>query len=415
MYSWFIQTRRRHGRLLVISLIMVLISCFSRCLHGVGFNDPRGGQYAGAAACINCHRDISGSYMHSNHYRTSAVTDHDHLKKLMGSSGDRFYFADSSYIHIAERGNAFFQSYFVNGKEDITRKFDIAFGSGEKAQTYGYWKENQLYQLPLTYFTSGKTWANSPGFPASHARFGRVIESRCFECHASYIDKELEQTGTLAVSENLDKSSIIYGIDCERCHGPALQHVKFQQENPSVKTAKYIVPIRSLSRQRQLDVCGVCHAGNDQSTQRSVFGFLPGDTLSNFYYPDFGMGNGEPDVHGKQLQLLETSKCFIKSGMTCTTCHDVHEPEGNKMGVFQEGNKMAVFVSKCMDCHQQSVHAATVIKENEQRKRDFNLVDLNCIDCHMPLQTSKTIYFDNGGGLKNISYMLRTHKIAIYK
>jgi hypothetical protein len=78
---------------------------------------------------------------------------------------------------------------------------------------------------------------------------------------------------------------------------------------------------------------------------------------------------------------------------------------------------MEGFISKCMDCHQHSIHAVTVMKDNEQKKRDFNLVSPNCIDCHMPLQTSKTIHSieQSGRGLKNIPYLLRMHKIAIYK
>ena len=29
------------------------------------------------------------------------------------------------------------------------------------------------------------------------------------------------------------------------------------------------------------------------------------------------------DVDGNQLELLERSACFVKSNMTCMTCHDV--------------------------------------------------------------------------------------------
>jgi hypothetical protein len=68
-----------------------------------------------------------------------------------------------------------------------------------------------------------------------------------------------------------------------------------------------------------------------------------------------------------------------------------------------------------MDCHQGSSHATDVLKDNEQKQRDFNLVGASCIDCHMPLQTSKTIYSNNGGGAKDIPYLIRTHKIGIYK
>ena len=392
----------------------MLTGLFSRCMHGKSFtgNDPRGDQYAGAAVCANCHKDICSHYALNDHFRTSAPVDADRMKAI---SKDRYYYGDSSYIRMEKDSYLLFQSHFVNGQKERSGKFDIAFGSGEKAQTYGSWKESRLYELPLTWFAGSGVWANSPGFPAGHANYERVITSRCFECHASYVNREMVQSGPLSVSENLDRNSIVFGIDCERCHGPALDHVQFQMEHPEEKTAKYMTRISALTRQQQMDVCAMCHSGNDQSPERSLFAFAPGDTLSHYYMPGYGANNGEPDVHGKQLQLLRASMCFKGSSMTCTTCHSRHEPEENKM---------AVFISKCMDCHRKSAHAAGIIKDNEQKKRDFNLVGPSCIDCHMPLQTSKTIYStgwtegrvdSNGAEFKNIPYLLRTHKIAIYK
>lgn len=392
--------------ILVLGLLAVLTIFFSQCLQSDSTGAQRGDQYAGSKACVNCHRDISGSYAHNNHFKTSSEAGNDRLKKLIIPSNNRFYFTDSSYIRIEEKENALFQSYFIAGKKNASEKFDIIFGSGEKAQTYAYWKEDQLFELPLTYYTHLNSWTNSPGFSARHAHYGRVITSRCFECHASYVNKEFVKSGALAVSETLDKNSIVYGIDCERCHGPAASHVKFQQDNLAVKTSRYIIPIRSLTRQQKLDICATCHSGNDQSTLRSLFSFTPGDTLSHFYFPEFISDNHEPDVHGKQLQLLKASLCFQKTDMNCTSCHNPHEPEKNKVDAF---------IAKCMDCHRNSIHALTILKDNEQKKRDFNLASLNCIDCHMPLQTSKTIYFNNGIESKNIPYFIRTHKIAIYK
>jgi len=397
----------RHTKTIAFTTVLAcLVILFSRCFNNgaVVAKDPRGEQYAGTQACIGCHRNIHEAYTHNSHFKTSAIANHDSLAGRVAHNVQPFHFSDSAYVEIKKGQNDFIQSYVVNNKEVVSARFDIAFGSGEKAQTYAYWKDDKLYQLPLTYFDSMKTWANSPGFPASRARFDRVIDSRCFECHASYVNKETVQAGALSVSEKLDRNTIIYGIDCERCHGPAMNHVKYQQENPSEKKSMYIASIKSLGRQQQLDVCGICHSGNDQSSQFSLFAFVPGDTLSHYYYPDFGYGKKEIDVHGKQMQMLQMSKCFIQSQMTCNTCHDAH----------LQSNNTGAFIAKCVSCHQNSMHVKMSLEAPKVVKANSTFKYPDCLDCHMPLEESKVISFGMGATQKQIPYYLRSHKIAVY-
>jgi hypothetical protein len=361
--------------------------------------DPRGDQYAGSQVCASCHAAVFNAYTHNNHNKTSSAVNSDSLKKLIDSSNGDFYFPDSSYIHVEEKDSLFIQEQLLKGKALRSEKIDISFGSAEKAQTYAYWKGSKSFQLPLTWFSSMHTWANSPGFPARRAYFDRVIEARCFECHATYIHKEFVQSGSLKVEEKLDRKTVIYGIGCERCHGPAAVHVQYHKSNPSASRAMYMVSIKSMSRRQQLDVCAACHSGNDQAAMKSLFAFIPGDTLANFYFPDFGNNKAEPDVHGKQMQMLAASLCYQRSEMTCNSCHDAHERE----------TKLEMFITKCMNCHHQSAHALNRLKEQEN-----GLISQNCIDCHMPLQESKTISFNSGAELKQIPYFLRTHRIAVY-
>jgi Cytochrome c554 and c-prime len=356
--------------------------------------DPRGSLYAGAQTCGNCHKDIMQAHLRSYHFKTSGKVSYDELKKIVGSANNMVYYEDSARVSIEEKHAEFFQIYIKNGNKVRSEPLDISFGSGEKAQTYAYWKDQQLFQLPLTYFTSLQSWTNSPGYPDKTPYFDRVILSRCLECHASYVTKTDFQTGSLQVSEKLSARSIIFGIDCERCHGPAARHVQFHHENPSVQQARFITPVKSLTRQQQLDLCASCHSGNDLDVQRSLFGFKPGDTLTNFYYPYFGSGGKEPDVHAKQMQLLQSSKCFQQSNMTCISCHDAHQLDEKKQDIF---------IIKCMACHGYSAHAL-----------QMKTLNGNCIDCHMPLQVSKSLKFNKGNGLESIPYLLRTHRIAIY-
>ncbi|MBO9621099.1 MAG: hypothetical protein J7539_18950 [Niabella sp.] len=375
--------------LLLISVAICLLKCTGR--H-TGTDDPRGEQYAGAASCMQCHKDIVNNYMHANHYNTSSKVDFEKFKALVTASNDTVRFPNDQLVRLETIHNKIAQSYILNGNNVGSESMDLAFGSGEKAWTFGYWKGEELYELPLTYLTAMKRWTNSPGFPAERPNYSRLIVGRCMECHTSYtaVEKSLEQTGRY--SEKIKEASIIYGIDCERCHGPAAQHVAFHTDNPQVKTAKFMTSIKSLGRQQQLDLCATCHSG-DAVTLKSIFAFTPGDTLSQYYmyYPG---AETKPDAHGMQMQSLMQSKCFQQSNLTCMSCHDAHT---------SERNNQQVFVQRCMSCHTKSDHAVAMQQINNY-----------CINCHMPLQASKALNFGNSAEQSNIKYNLRTHRIAVY-
>lgn len=378
---------------LVVGLLALICIIFNRCINSKAGNDPRGPLYAGSASCIGCHKDVAGSYAHTNHFKTSGKPVDSILEKNFNTAGHISYYTDGSMVTLEKTREYIYQVHLKNGNRLHAEKIDFAIGSGEKAQTYAYWKDGQLLQLPLTFFAGIRSWTNSPGYPTDQAFYDRVILSRCFECHASFVEKTDVQTGSLQLSEKLAEQTIVPGIDCERCHGAAAEHVAYQQKNPSVKEAKFITSIKSLTRKQQLDLCSTCHSGNDLDVQRTLFAFQPGDTLANYYFPHFGEGKPNPDVHGKQMQLLQQSKCFAGSQMTCGTCHNTHVAE----------NDPKIFMAKCMSCHQSSKHAVqqqTAVK--------------NCIDCHMPLQASKALDFNNGQERKRIPYLLRTHRIGVY-
>lgn len=314
------------------------------------------------------------------------------VRKIITTLNDTVRFPGNQLVLLATADKRLMQTYMRDGKPVTAQPMDLAFGSGEKAWTFGYWKDAQLFQLPLTYLSELKRWTNSPGFPADHPSYARPIVGRCMECHSSYavVENSLEQG--MSYAQKIDAGSIIYGIDCERCHGPAAQHVAFHQDHPQDKHPRFITAIKSLGRQQQLDLCATCHSG-DPVTLKSIFAFVPGDSLSNYYmyYPGAA---ANPDAHGMQMQSLMQSQCFLQSNLTCTSCHDTHKNEGS----IQE-----VFVQRCMSCHLKSDHAVTM----RSAKND-------CVSCHMPLEASKSLDFNNSAERNNTSYRLRTHRIAVY-
>ncbi|MCZ4245314.1 hypothetical protein [Pedobacter punctiformis] len=387
--------------LFLFAVITTVIIILSRCMS-VGSQLPkdiRGENYTGAATCIKCHVALSQSFAHNPHGLTSKPVNNQDLSRVFEPDSNTFSFNAHMRVVIEKRNKGIYQVAYENGKETHAERFDIQFGSGEKAFTYGYWKGKKLMELPLSYFTSINNWANSPSFPLDKIYYGRAITSRCFECHGSYVEKKTVQKSALALDEEMEKRSLIYGIDCERCHGPGKQHVVFHMENPKEKTAKFITIYKTLSRKQKMDACGVCHSGNDVLPQRSVFGFQPGDDLNAYYIRDFvSFGGANPDVHGNQTAMLTGSKCYQKSEtMTCQSCHNTHESIKSSVQLYSQ---------RCINCHKTTTHSALTLAKG--------ILKDNCIDCHMPKQPSKLISFQKAGQNQVSPYLLRSHHIGIY-
>ena len=145
-------------------------------------------QYAGSSACINCHKDIYNSHIQTAHYLTSQKANEKNIKGSFKDGENRFYFNASTFVAEEKRGDQLFQVEYVNGEEKKSEPFDITVGSGKRGQTYLYWDQNKLFQLPISYFTSVNQWSNSPGF-SNRIIFKRPITSRCLECHSTYFEK----------------------------------------------------------------------------------------------------------------------------------------------------------------------------------------------------------------------------------
>lgn len=387
--------------LVLLSGLTIVIILLSRCVyHEAGSNDPRGAAFAGSAQCRQCHRTIHDAYIQTAHYNTTQPAS---LKNVLGSfkeGHNRFSYNDSMYILMQQRDSGLYQAYYVNGKEIEAHRLDILFGV-KHAQTFLFWHGDRTFELPVSFYAGVNRWGTSPAFPPTHASFKRFIGANCFECHSSHIGSQLNAS-TAGIEETLNKNTLIYGIDCERCHGPGLNHVNFHTANPTVKEPKHMVRIAGLTRAQQLDICAVCHSGNNKMAEKSTFKFRPGDTLSHFFtiWPT-GDTNTTFDVHGNQYQLLSQSACFIKTNsLNCSTCHDPHANAGKDLKLYS---------TICMSCHTEVKHSFAKTPAESMQLAN------NCIDCHMPSQPSQAITFFLEGSTEKSAYFLRTHKIGIYE
>ncbi|MEJ0102173.1 MAG: multiheme c-type cytochrome [Bacteroidota bacterium] len=394
-----ISTYRRSA--IIITVIAVSVFLLTECINKTGngpavIKNAAGQEFAGSLACMSCHKNIYDSNIHTAHYRTSQAASGKNIKGSFDKGKNTVVFNGQVKVGMEKRDSSFYQVEYINGEEKTRQRFDIVIGAGKKGQTFLYWMEDRLMQLPVFYFTARDQWANSPGFPG-RVIFKRPITSRCLECHSTYAQKTSAEN---IQPEEFSHHRVIYGVDCERCHGPSARHVEFQLKNPKDTTGKYIIVPEKFTRAQKLDMCALCHSGSMNGT-KPPFSFQAGDKLSDFYsYNTIAADIESLDVHGNQYGLLSLSKCFIQSEMTCNSCHSPHANEEGQTVLFSQ---------RCMTCHN---------KEHGNFCKVANVpgsvLAQNCIDCHMPEQASKAIVFLEEGTNNQVAATMRSHLIKIY-
>lgn len=343
------------------------------------------------AQCLSCHKGYT-DYVKTAHHFTSRVASKD---SILGKFDDVLKTSEPELFYKLEsRRDGFFQTGVVGTSIDfvaISHRFDFVIGSGRKGQTYLYWGDNdQLFQLPVSYWTALNSWVNSPGYGDRTIDFSRPVLPRCLECHASYFEPVTDSN----VSNRYRRTDYVLGVSCERCHGPGAQHIALNSAPNAKPTEQAIINPAKLPRARQIDLCGLCHAGVGVA-KAAPFSFVAGNVLANYIEFETPKADEPLDVHGNQLELLERSKCFQSSNMTCSTCHDVHEPQRDP-GYFSD---------KCLQCHK--VQSCGLFP-----KRGRALAG-KCVDCHLPNQDSNVIFSSHDR--VRIVPKVRNHWIKVYR
>jgi hypothetical protein len=356
---------------------------------------PPAGAYAGDAACAECHAKEARTYADSPHAHDSSVAER---KTILGdfTPGQNVLRTGNPNIIFAmiQAPDGFYQSAVnIADPQNLTgeaQRFDIVIGSGRRGQTYLYWKDDDLFELPVTYWTETHEWINSPGYVDGNVHFDRPIVPRCLECHAT----AFQTAGPPA--NRYRKDSLVLGIGCEKCHGPGAEHVARERSAhpPAAGSAEIaIVNPARLSRDRAMDVCGLCHAGAGVPLTDSQ-SFRPGDDLASYVAITIPPPDAPVDVHGNQVQAIERSKCFTSGKLTCATCHNVHAKQEN----------VDAFSAHCLTCHK--AEACPRFKQIGEAIRT------KCIDCHMPEGRSQALTSEAEGRM--FRARLRSHRIAIY-
>ena len=363
-----------------------------------------GERVSGDAACTGCHQAESQTYAHTAHHLTSQspaktsilgnfAPDHRDLVIVPDENPGGL---PSLQFHMDSKDGSFTETALSGSEQDRvsqTETIGLVTGSGKRGQTYLFWRGDALFELPVSYWTEGSRWINSPGYQNGTANFSRPVTGACLECHAS----SLQQVSEDLTSNHFRKETLQTGITCERCHGSGAAHIARYQHQPVVAGAAVdaIVNPAKLSRERQVELCAYCHSGIQRIALAPAFSYTAGQPLANYFKPMDGAMSDHPDVHGNQVGLLERSRCFQQSGtMTCSTCHNTHTQE----------RAAASYSAVCLGCH--TWQGCKVAQTIGVRARE------NCIDCHMPVERTNVIVSQTAG--EELHATMRNHWIKVY-
>ena len=254
----------------------------------------------------------------------------------------------------------------------------FAMGSGARGRSYAIERGGFLFMSPLSWYSTQGKWDLSPGYePVNHPQFSRPIADRCLRCHCG---QPAEISGGSLQVPSYEKPFVVeHGISCERCHGPAADHIDFHDSGTVAgKTDPIVNPI-DLSPDQRDDVCNQCHLqgkGEVLRPGRHPSDFRPGDRVGDIWTVFLDGTSVESDQSTKavsHVQQMLSSRCYLESGkkLACVSCHDPH-------GMPTEAEKPAFFRESCLACHgNDDCH------ETEARRQATSPSD-HCVSCHMP-------------------------------
>lgn len=341
--------------------------------------EPPSNMYVGSQVCRECHRDIAERYAtHPMGRSASAVASAPQIESFSQPA----VVAPGDFVYTAvSEGHRQFHHEMLRGADattlyDQTVEIDFLLGSGQRGRSYLAVQGDHLVISPLTWYSQRQTWDLSPGYDKTQRHFERRAVEGCLQCH----------TGRTAVGPRPDTVVMPVfheaAIGCERCHGPAEQHVTWRRSHPKGEdsTLDPIVNPAHLPPHEREAVCNQCHLQGGERVLRygrSEYDFRPGKDLSDVWVI-FTQGNGasanKTTTAVNQVPQMQSSRCFVESQgrLGCTSCHDPH-------GLPTPVERVDYYRERCLACH--STKSRCQLDEANRRSRQ---PDDSCIDCHMP-------------------------------
>jgi hypothetical protein len=381
-----VSVRLRSGFLSVIALSLIgvaaaLLADMKAAKNAAPATQSKtaGAEYAGSAACAQCHKEIYQNFSKTGMGRSMSLVPPALLKTIHAPASVQDQ-NSNAHIEVELRDGKLFQTEYEKGADgqEIYRdshELEWIIGAGENGFGGLIKRDDYLFQAPLSFYSRTQSWALSPGYEFSNYGFNRPILPACIFCHSGRPGAIPEGNGRF---ESPPFSELAIG--CENCHGPGLAHVlamqiggeTFQGHDPN------IVNPANLSSTLADDICMSCHQTGDVRVLKpgkDFKDFRPGtpldNTLSILMVPPRRESPPQSDLL-EHYYSMTLSKCYRASAgkLGCISCHDPHvEPSREEAPVY--------FRNKCLACHsEKSCMLALDVRQHQQPADD-------CAGCHM--------------------------------
>ena len=324
--------------------------------HPVPNAGPDTAGYVGNDGCVRCHASIYQSFSLTAHAHASGPA----VENLV--SGEFIHQRSQVKYRVYSEAGRAWMSFERQGDPLVQGRRELLYyiGQGRRGTTYLFSVDGFFFETPINLYTSRRTWDMAPAYgDAREIPMNLPALTSCMDCHVSGIRPPIEGT------ENRYAMPLFLhaGVTCERCHGPAEDHVK--RGSGSIVNPAKLVP------ERRDQVCMQCHLEGDAAIERPgkhLYQYRPGDDLSDYVQYYVLTDSGKPGLRAaSQFEELAQSTCKKKSGATmwCTSCHDPHR-------MVPPDERVAFYRSKCLACH------GVQFGENHHSNQP------DCTQCHMP-------------------------------
>jgi predicted CXXCH cytochrome family protein len=350
---------------------------------------PGPGEYAGSAACAECHGGASDWEWSTNHQDRWARTAHAlTIRDFTGAESARPF--DGEVFVARDRDHRLGPGPVMEcegpGGEDREFRVEKVIGVRRVQMFTTTLPGGRIQVLPVFVEVPARTWFDYADFifggpsrleipkDSAYSWYGphRNYSSRCGACHMLGFEIGYDpDAGTYASTW---KEQV---VACESCHGPAARHAEKWRRNRDVPDA-VVNPVK-LDIERANQVCAPCHSEN----LLVKTGFLPGDDL----YASFDVTGLEDEKHlhpdGRARELIHNYIPILESRcgpIRCTKCHEPHGRAGPD-GLPIPGDLIRPLDDDwiCTQCHE------SVAKDLEAHTHHApGSAGSRCVNCHMP-------------------------------